>query len=119
MRSFEKGSVDVQSIYYFGDSACISPSNCHGSFGAMFGLEVVGIVASIISAFVSSASLFREWREKRRERRKNDQNSILQISLSSGSSQIQGEYEQDFSRLGSRFAVGDGRRNLLNRDRFA
>jgi hypothetical protein len=85
----------------------------------MSGLEVVGIVASIVSAFVASASLFREWREKRRERRKNYQNSSLQISLSSGSSQVRGEYEQDFSRLGSRFAVGDGRRNIFNPGRSA
>jgi hypothetical protein len=85
----------------------------------MLGLDVVGIVASIVSAFVGSASLFREWREKRRERRKNNQNSSLQISLSSGSSQVQGKYEQDLSRLGYRFAVGDGRCNLFNPDRSA
>ena len=74
----------------------------------MSGLEVVALVAGIVSAFAGSASLFREWREKRKERKSQAQNANLQRSLTSGGSQVQGEYDQDFARLGRRFAVGDG-----------
>jgi len=75
---------------------------------AMSGSEVVIAVASIMSTFQASVTLYRIWRDREKQRKMVSQNRALELSLSSGASIVQTEYERDFTRLGLRFAVGDG-----------
>jgi hypothetical protein len=74
----------------------------------MSGLEVIAAVTAIIEVFNSSATLFREWSQKRRERREHRENRKLEQSLIVGSSSVRNEYDPDFARLGRKFAVGEG-----------
>jgi len=74
----------------------------------MSGIEVVAAVGAIISAVNGSVNIYRSWQEKRRERKENQQNKQLEQSLVLSSSAVQSEYDQDFARLGQRFATGDG-----------
>lgn len=74
----------------------------------MSGLEVVGVIAGIISAYTSAHLVFQNWRKARESRRHNKQNLKLDNSLLVGSSTIQQTYDEHFARLGRRFAVGDG-----------
>ncbi len=73
----------------------------------MSGLEVVGVIAGIISAYTGAHVVFQNWRKARESRRHNKQNLKLDNSLVVGSSTIQQTYEDHFARLGQRFAVGD------------
>ena len=75
----------------------------------MSGLEVVGLVAGIVSAFAGAGSLFRNWRRDRKERRRQEKNRHLEQALIKGSSDVQKTYDDDFRRLGPVFARGDGR----------
>ena len=74
----------------------------------MSGLEVVALVAGIVSAFTGAGTLFRNWRRDRKERRKQEKNQRLEQTLVKGSSDVQTTYNDDFRRLGPMFARGDG-----------
>jgi hypothetical protein len=76
-------------------------------------LETLGAVAGAISAFNASVSLYRSWRDKRAERRANEQNQMLETSLTRGGTTIQQEYDNNFARLGQIFAAGDGKLQSL------
>jgi hypothetical protein len=73
----------------------------------MSGLEVVAVIAGIISAYTGAHIVFQNWRQARESRRRNKQNLKLNKSLVVGSSTIQHTYDEHFARLGQRFAVGD------------
>lgn len=77
----------------------------------MSGLEVVGLVAGIVSAFSGAASLYRDWRKGRREREQRQENENLEAVVRQGGPDIQEEYDRDFRRLGQVFARGDCRFN--------
>ena len=74
----------------------------------MSGLEVVAAVAGIVGAYAASASVYYAWRNKRQARITNTQNQGLEVSLTTGKTAVQREYDEHFARLGRRFAVGDG-----------
>ena len=74
----------------------------------MSGIEVVALVAGIVSAYTGAATLFRKWRSDRKERRQQLQNERLDQSLVQGRTDVQGRYDNDFRRLGVVFARGDG-----------
>ena len=71
------------------------------------GVEVVALVAGLVSAFRAAKSLYCEWREKRRERREKEENNELNSLLKHSGPQTQEEYDQDFRQLGRVFAQGD------------
>lgn len=75
----------------------------------MSGLEVVALVAGIVSAYSGAASLFRNWRRDRKERQQQKKNQHLNQALVKGSSDVQKTYDDDFRRLGQLFARGDGK----------
>ena len=74
----------------------------------MSGIEVVALVAGIVSAFGGAAELYKTWRDRRKERRENKENTQLHQLVQSSSLQIRQEYDNDFRRLGKVFARGDG-----------
>ena len=74
----------------------------------MSGIEVVALVAGIVSAFAGAGSLFSNWRRDRKERQKQEKNQQLEQALVKGSSDVQRTYDDDFRRLGPMFARGDG-----------
>jgi len=74
----------------------------------MSGLEVIAAVAGIVSAFAGSLTIYRAWRDKKKERLENAQNRRLEVSLTTGGTTVQNEYDQHFRRLGRKFATGDG-----------
>ena len=74
----------------------------------MSGIEVVALVAGIVSAFTGAGSLFRSWRRDRKERQRQEKNQHLEQALVKGSSDVQKTYDDDFRRLGPMFARGDG-----------
>jgi hypothetical protein len=80
----------------------------------MSGLEVVALVAAIVSAFASAEGLVAKFRKKRLLRRMNKDNEDTQLVLSSAGSRVQREYDTDFRRLGSQFAKGDGENSLTD-----
>ena len=61
-----------------------------------------------MSAFTGAGSLFRNWRRDRKERQKQEKNEHLEQALVKGSSDVQKTYDDDFRRLGRKFARGDG-----------
>ena len=75
----------------------------------MSGLEVVALVAAITSAFSSAGSFLtaRKNRKEEKARRKVEEMEKLQNAVTLAPVQIQGEYDRDFARVGTRFAVGD------------
>jgi len=76
----------------------------------MSGLEVVGAVSAVISAFHGGAELVKIIKKKHR-RRKNKQayqEEALQESLQNGERQVGLKYTTDFRELGPRFQTGDG-----------
>ncbi|KAF1947199.1 hypothetical protein EJ02DRAFT_137161 [Clathrospora elynae] len=75
----------------------------------MSGLEVVGLVAGIVSAFSAMASFLAARNEKKAEnaRRKREEMEKLQTAIILAPPQIQSEYDYDFARIGSKFAAGD------------
>ena len=72
------------------------------------GLEVAGVVAAIVSALNSAATLYQDWRNARRERKDRKENEDLNQLVKYSGLQVQQEYDQDFRRLGQGFARGDG-----------
>ena len=75
---------------------------------SMSGIEVVALVAGIVSAFTGAGTLFRSWRRDRKERQRQEKNQHLEQALVKGSSDVQKTYDDDFRRLGPMFARGDG-----------
>jgi hypothetical protein len=74
----------------------------------MPGLKVIGLVAGIVSAFASAASLYRDWREQKRNRMAESANLRLYRLVTASGLRVQEEYDRDFGRLGQVFARGDG-----------
>ena len=79
----------------------------------MSGLEVVGLVAGIVSAYSGAAQLYQNWRNEKRERQRKLKNEQLRQVVSTSGPQVQHVYDQDFRRLGRRFARGDGKRSAM------
>jgi hypothetical protein len=81
----------------------------------MSGLEVVVGIAGICSAFIAASNLFNSWSSKRKlkklERLKELRRDVRK-SLSGSEPTIRGRYDEDFARLGRRFAIGDGKISL-------
>jgi hypothetical protein len=75
----------------------------------MSGLEVVGIVCAIISAFTGAAALVKKRKAKKEKKAAQE---ALEKSLELGPFSVQGEYDHGFARLGQRFAKGDGKSRL-------
>ena len=82
-------------------------------FPGMSGLEVVGLVAGIVSAFGSAGYLYRDWREQRKKRKTEAANKQLTELVKISGPRIQEEYDRDFRRLGQAFARGDGEQVLV------
>ena len=80
----------------------------------MSGLEVVVAVANIVAGFGAGLELFRRWKKKRDRRIfcGSSNGSDVETSLDGSGALVQQEYDQDFGRLGRRFAVGDGMYSL-------
>ena len=64
--------------------------------------EIAGLVTGIVSAFTGTYSLYQN------RRNKADKAASLERSLTIGPPRVQGEYDRNFSRMGARFARGDG-----------
>ena len=82
------------------------------SSSTMSGLEVTGVVSSIISAFDSCMELFKRMRAKRKRQRQKsakltEEEQDLHSSLQRGPREIRAEYDRGVTRLGHRFEVGD------------
>jgi hypothetical protein len=71
----------------------------------MSGLEVVGLVCAIVSAFTGAAALIRKRKAKKEKQAVQE---ALEQSLALGPPSVRGEYDHGFARLGPRFARGDG-----------
>lgn len=74
----------------------------------MSGIEVVAVVAGIVSAFTASVSFYHSWQQKKAERIIQAQNKTLEVSLTTGGKAVQTQYDVFFGRLGQKFAAGDG-----------
>ena len=74
----------------------------------MSGLEVLALLAAIVSAFTGGSELFMKWRARRRERKALKQNDAVGTILRRGAPEVKAEYDRDFARLGRVFARGDG-----------
>ena len=70
-------------------------------------LQFIETVTAIIGAFSSSVKLYQEWREKKQERKEKIWNQDLD-HLVVGDQEVRREYDAGYSRLGQRFAIGDG-----------
>ena len=70
----------------------------------MSGLEVVGLVCAIVSAFTGAAELIR----RRKAKKTKNAKEAVEKSLALGPPTVRGEYDHGFARLGPRFAKGDG-----------
>jgi hypothetical protein len=70
----------------------------------MSGIEVVGLVCAIVSAFTAAVDLIRK-----RKAKKETKQVALEESLAIGPSRVQEKYDGGFARLGTRFAQGDGK----------
>jgi len=71
---------------------------------------IASTVASLVQAFTASVTLFRDIRAKRKEKAaqlEGPKFEELAVALTRGGPEIQQEYDEDFSRLGPRFARGD------------
>jgi hypothetical protein len=77
----------------------------------MSSLEVIGLVASIVSTFTATAFLIQERKKMKAEKRKAKLEDMraLEISATLGSPAVQREYDRNFVRLGKKFAKGDGK----------
>jgi hypothetical protein len=80
----------------------------------MPGLEVTGVVASIISAFGSGLDIFKRMRARQKAKKRNRKEPKLsakelrlQDSLNRGPQQIRAEYNRSITKLGHRFEIGD------------
>ena len=65
-------------------------------------ISVAALVCAIVSAYTGAAVLIKK-------KKKEKLAVALQNSLEVAPSQVQKEYDYDFSRIGSRFATGDGK----------
>ena len=74
----------------------------------MSGMEVVALVAGIVSAFSGATNLYRSWRKDKKERREKKANQRLEKVLGENGHQVQKSYDDDFRRLGAVFTRGDG-----------
>lgn len=79
-------------------------------------LETVAAVAAIVSAFQGAAALYNSWKARPEAARRatgaapvND--GVTQQSLQLGGRSVQAEYDRALSRVGARFARGDGKAN--------
>ena len=79
----------------------------------MSGIEVVGLVAAIVSAFTSATDLFIKWKEKRKDGRKQKNNESAEMVLRTSGSEVQREYDRDFAMLGEAFSKGDRKLSSL------
>lgn len=77
----------------------------------MSGLEFVALVVRIVSAFSGTASFLRELKNRKKDRSPHRSSSLktLQNAVNLAPPQIQKEYDQDFAKIGQRFATGDGK----------
>ncbi|KAH7079316.1 hypothetical protein BKA63DRAFT_263650 [Paraphoma chrysanthemicola] len=75
----------------------------------MSGVEVVALVAAIISAFTGTISLLKERRARKRNktRERLEDMDRLRRAMIEAPTQIQLEYDYDFARIGPAFASGD------------
>ncbi|KAF2828877.1 hypothetical protein CC86DRAFT_404751 [Ophiobolus disseminans] len=75
----------------------------------MSGLEVVALVAAIISAFSGTASYLKERKKRKEEKAEAKRKAMqsLELAVISAPPQIQVEYDRDFTRIGAKFASGD------------
>ncbi|MCJ1230610.1 hypothetical protein MMC12_007284 [Toensbergia leucococca] len=80
----------------------------------MSGLEVVGLIAGITSAFVGAKSYLLARKKREEVKAKRQEAEALRTSLVRGKTEVQEEYDSDFARLGAPFARGDeiARRDL-------
>ncbi|KAF7361035.1 hypothetical protein MSAN_01133900 [Mycena sanguinolenta] len=78
-------------------------------------IEILSLVAGIVSAFVACSTEYREWRTARTRRMERRRNIELQEMLEGNGPAIQAEYDDDVRRLGKVFARGDetGRAALM------
>jgi hypothetical protein len=75
----------------------------------MSGLEVIGLVADIVSAFSGIASFLAERKKRKKEktRTRSEEMNKLRDTVKLAPPQIQQEYDHDFARIGPKFAAGD------------
>lgn len=78
----------------------------------MSGLEVVALVAAVVSSFAGGKELFsagRRHRQKKRAKKQHHDDKKMEASMVKGKSKVQNKYDEDFRKLGERFAKGDGK----------
>ncbi|KAH8719420.1 hypothetical protein GQ44DRAFT_829304 [Phaeosphaeriaceae sp. PMI808] len=82
----------------------------------MSGIEVVALVAAIVSAFTGTASYLKGRKKRKIEKaeKKKKELSKLQDAVVLAPPKIQREYNRDVARIGPKFASGDavGREQL-------
>ena len=83
----------------------------------MSGLEIVGVVAGIVSAITAVGGAIKKARRERRVRLQSSTENLetrLITTLDNGPPRINGEYNSDVARLGSPFTRGDGEKTRLS-----
>jgi hypothetical protein len=88
-----------------------SPNPKSQSLSIMDPISIAGLVCAIVSAFTGAASLFKERKASKKEKAEKEKGAAaLRKSLAVAPPQVQREYDQDFSRIGQPFAIGDGKK---------
>jgi hypothetical protein len=77
----------------------------------MIGIEVVALVAAIVSCYTGTASYLKERKQRKLEKaqKKKEELSALQVAIRSAKPEVQGQYDVGFSKIGPTFASGDGK----------
>ena len=86
----------------------------------MSGVEVVALIAGIVSAFAGTASYLKERKKRKMEKaeKKKKEMETLRHAVKSAPPQIQRRYDIDLARIGPKFASGDGITSALLHIRF-
>lgn len=82
----------------------------------MSGLEVVALVAAIVSAFTGTVGLLKEREQKKAEKRraKREELKRLQVALTKAHPEVQNRYDVGFANFGSHFRSGDCKLHFLS-----
>jgi hypothetical protein len=81
----------------------------------MSGLEIIGVVAGIVSAITAVGGAIKKARRERQAKLQAATQNLetrLITTLDNGPPRINGEYDNDVGRLGSAFSRGDGEKSL-------
>jgi hypothetical protein len=74
----------------------------------MSGLEVAGLISTIVLAFTGAGTLFQNLRYRRQDRKIHAKNESMDLLLRASGPDVQHRCDNDFRALGPVFARGDG-----------